>query len=233
MSLCYGSSPHLFSQYWQGLRLVVNSFIRAMPAVLDVLLVMLLFMVIFGILGVHLFMGRFGSCSDPTILTRLNCNGTFTCEDESCRGELRERVWANPAVGNFDNLAYAVLTLFEMTTLEMWPQVMYQGIDAYRPDEAPRRDSRMVASVFFIVWILVGSLFIKNLVVGAVADNFVRNSEEEQEEGGALLTSDQKEWVRTITHSVRLKPLRTMQHASVWRQQLLNVVNSQHFEARG
>ena len=34
----------------------------------------------------------------------------------------------------------APLSSFEVSTLEMWPDYMYQSIDAVGPGEAPRRD---------------------------------------------------------------------------------------------
>ena len=45
-----------------GLRLVVNSLFRAVPAILNVLLVCLLFFLIFGVVGVSYFKGTFYAC---------------------------------------------------------------------------------------------------------------------------------------------------------------------------
>jgi hypothetical protein len=39
-------------------------------------------------------------------------------------GELVERQWEN-SNNNFDNIFGAVLILFEISTLEMWPDYMY------------------------------------------------------------------------------------------------------------
>ena len=49
---------------------------------------------------------------------------------------------------------------------------MYWAMDTYALDEAPRRDASPAVAIFFVVWIFVGALFVNNLVVGVVIDNF-------------------------------------------------------------
>ena len=65
-------------------------------------------------------------------------------------------LWANPAFGNFDDIAAAALLLFEMAGMEGWPDVMYQGIDAVGVDEAPVRDASVASGLFFVLCIVVG-----------------------------------------------------------------------------
>jgi hypothetical protein len=59
--------------------------------VVDVLCVAAFILLIFGILGVQLFSGRFGSCSRGEGLDKAAC--------EAVGG-----LWANPAFGNFDDI---------------------------------------------------------------------------------------------------------------------------------
>ncbi len=139
------------------------------------------------------------------------------------------RHWVNPEFGNFDNILIAVLTLFEMSGLEMWPDVMYHGMDAYKEDEAPRRDASAGTAIFFILWIFVGALFINNLVVGVVIDNF--NQIKDQENGSAFLTSEQKDWVDTITRSSQIKPQKTHRPGFTGvRLKLWELIRSNAFE---
>lgn len=51
----------------EGLKTVVTSVMRSMPAVGNVLLITALFYLIFGILGVIFFKGTFYECTDPNI----------------------------------------------------------------------------------------------------------------------------------------------------------------------
>ena len=111
-----------------GMRVVITLMFKTMPKVVDVLFVATFILLIFAILGVQLFAGRFASCSRGEHLDKVAC--------EAVGG-----LWANPAFGNFDDIAAAALLLFEMAGMEGWPDVMYQGIDAVGVDEAPVRDA--------------------------------------------------------------------------------------------
>jgi len=48
----------------EGIKTVVNSLLKSIPALLNVLLIVLLFLMVFGILGIQLFKGRLGFCND-------------------------------------------------------------------------------------------------------------------------------------------------------------------------
>lgn len=56
----------------EGIKTVVNSLLESIPALLNVLLIVLLFLMVFGILGIQLFKGKLGRCNDPdeTILNK-------------------------------------------------------------------------------------------------------------------------------------------------------------------
>lgn len=41
---------------------------------------------------------------------------------------------------NYDNVFYALLTLFEVSTLEQWPDIMYTTIDGVGKHRGPSRD---------------------------------------------------------------------------------------------
>ena len=51
------------------------------------------------------------------------------------------RLWVN-APTHFDNVGYAMLTLFEVFTLEMWPDIMFQVIDSQGENLGPKLDHR-------------------------------------------------------------------------------------------
>jgi hypothetical protein len=50
----------------EGIKTVVNSLIQSIPALLNVLLIVLLFLVVSGILGLQLFIGKLGKCNDDS-----------------------------------------------------------------------------------------------------------------------------------------------------------------------
>ena len=56
-----------------GMRLVLESLIRALPNVLNTIGVICTFLMVFGVLGMQLFMGQLATCNDPSIRTRAEC----------------------------------------------------------------------------------------------------------------------------------------------------------------
>jgi hypothetical protein len=81
-----------------------------------------------------------------------------------------------------------MLTLFEISSLEMWPDYMYLCIDAVGPGEAPVRDHNPAASIYFIVFIFFTTFFIMNLFVGVVIDNY--DNIKDELNGTLFLTED-------------------------------------------
>lgn len=111
----------------EGIKTVVNSLLESIPALLNVLLIVLLFLMVFGILGIQLFKGMLGSCndSDPSIQWKKDCEGWFkveiTDEKDDIIGWKREkRIWSTP-FNQYDNIMSSMITFFEISTLEMWP----------------------------------------------------------------------------------------------------------------
>lgn len=91
-------------------QVVVNALIQAIPSILNVLLVCLVFWLIFGIMGVNLFGGRFSRCineSDPVLNSSLVPNRTVC--------ELLNYTWDTPKV-NFDSVPQAYLALFQVVS---------------------------------------------------------------------------------------------------------------------
>lgn len=56
----------------EGIKTVVNSLAHSIPSLLNVMLIIMLFLLVFGILGVQLFKGGIGMCNDedPRILNK-------------------------------------------------------------------------------------------------------------------------------------------------------------------
>ena len=103
----------------EGMKTVVNSLLKAIPNLFNVALIELLTILVFSILGVQLFKGELGSCTDSSITYKKDCIGSYT--DDS--GALQERSWGTP-FNNFDNVIWGMITLFEITTEEGWPNTL-------------------------------------------------------------------------------------------------------------
>ena len=123
-------------------QVVVNALIQAIPAIFNVLLVCLVFWLIFSIMGVNLFMGRFGRCVDENgemikmVLNQQNhlvIQGTNdTLDRELCEKNYsvtRNYTWFIPKV-TFDNVLIGYLSLFQIATFKGWMDIMYAAVDS-------------------------------------------------------------------------------------------------------
>jgi hypothetical protein len=102
-----------------GMKLIVNALLKSIPSMGNVSIVCLLFVLIFAIMGVDFFKGKFHYCS---IGGRED--GIENIDQCIAAGGEWEQV-----TENFDNVGVAIMTLIEMMTTEGWIDVMNNGID--------------------------------------------------------------------------------------------------------
>ncbi len=98
----------------EGMRVVVNALVGALPSIFNVLLVCLIFWLIFAIIGVNTFMGRFQKCVDTN--TGEKFSHEIIPDREVCLAEKalnRSVDWINPTI-NFDNVMAAYVALFQV-----------------------------------------------------------------------------------------------------------------------
>jgi Ion transport protein len=98
------------------MQVVVNALIQAIPAIFNVLLVCLVFWLIFSIMGVNLFAGRFGYCVDSsgTMASSAVIANKLQCIMAEQSGH--NYSWVKPDV-TFDSVAAAYLALFQVVNL--------------------------------------------------------------------------------------------------------------------
>jgi Ion transport protein len=96
-------------------QVVVNALVQAIPAIFNVLLVCLVFWLIFSIMGVNLFGGRFSSCRDEN---DEYVNFTIVASKNECEylAQMYNYTWFTPKV-NFDNCLIAYLALFQVVSV--------------------------------------------------------------------------------------------------------------------
>jgi hypothetical protein len=167
----------------EGMKTVVNSLLRAIPSLFNVALINILFLVVFGILGVQIFKGQLGYCTNPDIIEKANCHGQFIGEnDEEAIAE-----WKVP-FNNFDNVIWSVITFFELATLEGWPNTLLKIIDSQGEDLGPKEDNRPYAALLFIAFIFIQTFFVMNLFVSVIVDKF--NEEIKRRQGSNTFTEE-------------------------------------------
>ena len=61
-----------------------------------------------------------------------------------------------------------MLTLFIVASEEDWPDVMYQAQDATSENQGPKYNNNTYSAYYFIAFILVGSYFFLNFIIGVL-----------------------------------------------------------------
>ena len=166
----------------EGMKTIVNSLLKAIPSLFNVALINILFLVVFGILGVQIFKGQIGYCSDETIIHKSKCIGKFVEE-----GISKNREWIVP-FNNFDNILWSMITFFELATLEAWPSILLRIIDSQGEDMGPKKDNRLYASLLLIAFIFIQTFFVMNLFVSVIVDKF--NEEIKRRQGANTFTEE-------------------------------------------
>eukprot|EP00752_Nemacystus_decipiens_P007034 g6310.t1 len=150
-----------------GLKRVVNAMICGLPPVLNVAVVVLVFFLIFSILGVRLFKGTFVGCDFSGLSTTavVTAMSDFGLSRETYVKPFREPdclavggVWGATVDQNFDNVGSGLLSLFEIATTEGWVRVMLAGVDAVGIGINPVEGWNSWMVFFFVGVIVVGNL---------------------------------------------------------------------------
>ncbi|KAH0999393.1 hypothetical protein HUJ04_005968 [Dendroctonus ponderosae] len=211
---------------WQGMRIVVNALMYAIPSIFNVLLVCLVFWLIFSIMGVQFFSGKFYKCVDENG-ERLSLNVVQTkwdCADLNY-------TWENSKI-SFDHVGVAYLALFQVATFEGWMEVMADAVDARKVNEQPTREANIYAYLYFVVFIVCGSFFTLNLFIGVIIDNF--NMLKKKYEGGVLemfLTESQKHYYTAMKKLGRKKPQKVIKRPmNAFLAMFYDLSNSRRFE---
>uniref|UniRef100_A0A672FPV5 Calcium voltage-gated channel subunit alpha1 Ia n=1 Tax=Salarias fasciatus TaxID=181472 RepID=A0A672FPV5_SALFA len=144
-----------------GLKLVVETLITSLKPIGNIVLICCAFFIIFGILGVQLFKGKFFYCFGPDV---KNITNKSDCLQANYK-------WVHHKY-NFDNLGQALMSLFVLASKDGWVNIMYHGLDAVAVDQQPITNNNPWMLLYFISFLLIVSFFVLNMFVGVVVENF-------------------------------------------------------------
>uniref|UniRef100_I3LPL6 Sodium channel protein n=1 Tax=Sus scrofa TaxID=9823 RepID=I3LPL6_PIG len=188
---------------FEGMKVVVYALIGAIPAILNVLLVCLIFWLIFCILGVHFFSGKFGRCVNVTDENAV-INDSLVTNRNQCESE--NLSWMPQSV-NFDNVGMAYLALLQVATFKGWMDIMYAAVDSREEGKQPRFEENPYVYLYFVVFIIFGSFFTLNLFIGVIIDNF--NQQQKKISGQDIfMTEEQKKYYNAMKKLGSKKPQR-------------------------
>ncbi|EDV27941.1 uncharacterized protein TRIADDRAFT_53006 [Trichoplax adhaerens] len=167
----------------KGLQIVLRSLLTAMGPLFQISLLVLFVIVIYSIIGMEFFLGKFHlGCRDPRTGQLLTQNHMSPCNNQpnSSAGfrcvinTTQYQVFGtcdykydgpNYGITGFDNIFMALLTVFQCISLEGWTNLLYDTNNA-------------VGSTFtwfyFLTLIIWGSFFMLNLVLGVLSGEFAK-----------------------------------------------------------
>lgn len=208
-----------------SMRVATTALVRSTAAISSVAAMCAVVMLMFGILGVSLWAGQFYACSDPTVAGRAACAGVAA--------DGAPRVWAN-AARTFDSSPAALVSLFQITTLDGWIEVAEsaaaaRGVDVQPAENTMRDPGTAWAYLYFVAFIALQSFFFVQLFVGVVYYHFVRAKR--QETGSALLTAEQDAWVRAQRRLIlETAAVRYAEPDAPWRRAAYRAVTHKAFD---
>ncbi|XP_064494902.1 sodium channel protein type 5 subunit alpha-like isoform X5 [Pseudopipra pipra] len=215
---------------FEGMRVVVNALVGAIPSIMNVLLVCLIFWLIFSIMGVNLFAGKFGKCINKTEgdmpLDSKIINNMSDCILYNVSGTF---YWTKVKV-NFDNVGAGYLALLQVATFKGWMDIMYAAVDSREYEEQPEWEYNLYMYLYFVIFIIFGSFFTLNLFIGVIIDNF--NQQKKKISGQDIfMTEEQKKYYNAMKKLGSKKPQKPIPRPlNKYQGFIFDVVSKQAFD---
>ncbi|TRY87439.1 hypothetical protein DNTS_017196, partial [Danionella cerebrum] len=183
------------------LKAVFDCVVNSLKNVLNILIVYMLFMFIFAVVAVQLFKGRFFYCTDESKEFARDCRGEYLVYERDNEVKSQKREWKKYDF-HYDNVLWALLTLFTVSTGEGWPDVLKHSVDSTYEDQGPSPGYRMEMSIFYVVYFVVFPFFFVNIFVALIIITF-------QEQGDKMMEdySLEKNERACIDFAINAKPL--------------------------
>ncbi|XP_030629759.1 sodium channel protein type 4 subunit alpha A [Chanos chanos] len=197
---------------FEGMRVVVNALVGAIPSIFNVLLVCLIFWLIFSIMGVNLFAGKFYKCINTTTDEMFPIEIVNNMSDCIALMHTNEARWVNVKV-NYDNVGLGYLSLLQVATFKGWMDIMYAAVDSREIEEQPSYEINLYMYLYFVIFIIFGSFFTLNLFIGVIIDNF---NQQKKKFGGEdiFMTEEQKKYYDAMKKLGNKKPAKPIPRPS-------------------
>eukprot|EP00924_Labyrinthula_sp_SR-Ha-C_P015991 snap_masked-scaffold_4-processed-gene-15.27-mRNA-1 protein AED:1.00 eAED:1.00 QI:0/0/0/0/1/1/2/0/1933 len=219
---------------FENLRIIVRTLMKALVPCLQVGFICIVVYWASAVLCVTFFGGKTYACyyetnhsewdfdRDPSLKTChefeqyvddetyiKKCTGVPLCEEEG-------GTWRNPTYGSittslnsstpfeFDTLFSSMLTLYEVSTLESWPQVMFTTTDITYVGVSPRRGASDGIALWWVFFVAASNFFLLQVFVAVVVETFLLTSDKET--GSAFMSPKQVRWVEARHHAAKSKP---------------------------
>uniref|UniRef100_U3CQG5 Sodium channel protein n=1 Tax=Callithrix jacchus TaxID=9483 RepID=U3CQG5_CALJA len=215
---------------FEGMRVVVNALLGAIPSIMNVLLVCLIFWLIFSIMGVNLFAGKFYHCINYTTGEMFDVSVVNNYSECKALIESNQTArWKNVKV-NFDNVGLGYLSLLQVATFKGWMDIMYAAVDSRNVELQPKYEDNLYMYLYFVIFIIFGSFFTLNLFIGVIIDNF---NQQKKKFGGQdiFMTEEQKKYYNAMKKLGSKKPQKPIPRpANKFQGMVFDFVTKQVFD---
>ena len=206
----------------KSLQAVIKSFYNSCIEVIKIVLIASLFILIFDIIGVNYFRGRFSRCDFLNVPTEYMTKviDKWTCLDYG--GE-----WVTP-YPNLDNIGTGFILFFEMMTTDNWSKYMFFSMDATSFNTQPVVNNSKRWCLFYIVYMLFSFFFILNLSIVILSDNFKK--EKEKIENNHFKQPIQNEFLKIFKQLFKVKVPKNKINSDKFAKSLITILDSIYFE---
>jgi len=171
----------------ESLRKIISTLFSSMRSVVYLALLLGLIILIFILLGMELFGGRY---PHPEYNFTVDNFPIWASEDGM------DVTWpdSEPSRYSFDDFGTALLAIFVVLSGENWNEIMFDSHrvswDSNAKDDLPLP----YAIIYFLLLFVIGNLLLFNLFIAILLSNFDDEEEEAEEENTEVDTQKQIEW---------------------------------------
>lgn len=176
------------------------------------------FLIPFAIYAVNLFNGQMVTCNDGDFVGNLTA-----CANEFASSPYNWEVWAPRVASNpyydFDNFGNSLFILFQIVSQEGWTDVQTTAMQIVGPGMQPQDDAAPGNGFFFVIFNLLGAVFVLTLFVSV----FMRNYTEQT--GVAFLTAEQRSWLelRKLLRQISPSKRAFTEKSAEWRRRCYRI----------
>ena len=218
--------PLKLMKRYQSMRITVDALLTTLVPLSYVMGFLFFTVIIFCLIGMGLFGGKLFYCSNMSVAFpdgKAECAGQWIYQSGNLNGVMMPSVWDNPYHFNFDTFADAAWSLC-MTSTFKYVNIIYACMDITEINKGPSMNYSYAFSIFFIIYILVGGLFVMNLFVAFVIDGFYAAK-------GSTAAEDTYRQFRRRLHNLRPKYDMYPPPSNDFSKRVRKVVASKLFQA--
>ena len=200
----------------------LKTFYKSCLQMLILVLIESLIILIFDIIGVNYFRGRFSRCDFLNVPKEYMSKVITKWDCMNYGGD-----WITP-YPNFDTIKSGFILFFEMMTTEDWFKYMYFAMDATDINYQPIRDKSFRWALFFVLYMIFSFFFVFNLAIVILSSNFKK--EKENIENNQFQSPIQNEFFKNFRKLLKVEIPKKKVRGDKIVKVLIDILDSVYFE---